>query len=528
MRHFYAEYASNVTKGAYYTNKVPVIIAKYYEGAYVNGSITFMNNSFDAIVVVQKDLDHYNTTFAIDHDSTSTRGGNFSLIAPAGAKLQVRRYSFRDDVILKNVTFNSTTDQILYPISDDDAMRKSNNYNRLLNISIDPASVKGYVHLNADNNTAYNLSVDEPLSDINVTLQELQDNGQTLIERASLTTDKNGYFNKSGLMPGLYIVRAETKEGFVIHDGLAKLLPGDTYYNISKPKDAAIEGTVYYDRNGNDEYDSGEQMSGVTVNLTYNKTGFSGETIDRIFIDTMQTDANGHYKFTELVYGQYIINVTKLPQYVGVEEVALEENKTTKLNISIGLTPVAVSGYTKYEITNIDDVSVVFLPDRSVQNNTAEQKSVKSDNGSYSIELTPGSYNVSASKKQEQTVLYSFSDKLKLNIGEETKNFDIPLKKESVNVSGVTKYGGVKIANISIDFLKDIFVNNNTAVSSSTQSDGDGAYFIELTPGTYNVSVEQIVTEDDENVTYTFSRELEIMAGETVKTFDITLMKETE
>jgi len=529
MRHFYAEYASNITKGAYYTNKVPVIIAKYYEGAYINGSINFMGKPLSAMAVIQKDLDHYNTTIPIDYDSISTVDGNFSLIAPAGAKLQIRRYSFRDDVILKNITFDSTTDSMLYPISDDDAMRKSNNYNRILNISIDPASVKGYVYLDEDNDATYNSSFDSPLSNITVTLHEFQDDGQTIIERVSMVTDKNGYFNQSDLTPGLYILRAETKEGFVIHDGLAKLLPGDTYYNISKPKDAAVEGTVYYDENANDEYNSGEKMSDVKVDLIYKKTGFDGEVIDEIFVDTIQTDASGHYNFNKLVYGQYIINVTKQPEYIGSEEVMLEENKTTLLNISIGLTPINVNGHTKYENINIDNITVDFSPDESVQNNTAEQNSAVSDeNGAYIVELTPGAYNVSVNKNQGQTLIYSFVGKLELQRGEETKTFDISLEKHSVTVNGATKYGGTKVANISIYFLKDVSVKNNTAVSSSVESDDDGVYSVELTPGTYNVSVEQLVTEADKNVTYAFSYTLNILKDETVKTFDITLSKETE
>jgi len=338
MRHFYAEYTSNITKGTYYENKVPVVIAKYYEGTYVNGTVSFMGNPFDKIVVIQKDLDHYNTNIPIDYDSSSTMEGNFNLIAPAGAKLQIRRYQFRDDVILKNVTFDSTTDSMLFPISDDDAMRKSDNYNRFLNISIDPANVEGYVYLNKDDNTVYNLFVDEPLSDVIVTLHELQDDGQALIERDSLVTDENGYFNKSGLTPGLYIIRAENKDGFIIHDGLAKLLPGNNYYSISKPQDAEVEGYVYYDENENGECDSGEEMPDVKVDITYNKIGFSGESIEKIFVSTIQTDASGHYEFNELIYGQYIINVTKQPQYVGSEEFTLEENKTTSFNISMRAT----------------------------------------------------------------------------------------------------------------------------------------------------------------------------------------------
>ena len=42
MKHFYAEFFSDLSKYPYYdTGKSAVVIAKYYEGAYLNGTVTF-------------------------------------------------------------------------------------------------------------------------------------------------------------------------------------------------------------------------------------------------------------------------------------------------------------------------------------------------------------------------------------------------------------------------------------------------------------------------------------------------------
>jgi len=85
------------------TNKAAVVIAKYYEGAIVNGSVYFQGKpiSTNVSVVVRKNLSYVpgNSTFdtPIDYDrynltiTDKNNTGNFSLIAGEGAYISVIR-----------------------------------------------------------------------------------------------------------------------------------------------------------------------------------------------------------------------------------------------------------------------------------------------------------------------------------------------------------------------------------------------------------------------------------------------------
>lgn len=442
MKHFYAEFISEYPKYYYYSGKSAVVIAKYYEGAYVNGSVTFMGEPVQAQVIVQKNITHYGISIPVDHDKANTVAGGFNLIAPAGTiNLQIRRNPElgANAFVLKNVTFIGSEGSELAPITDAEAMRMSGtDYDRFVNITIDPANLDGYTYVDKDGVEGYNKSIDEPLGNVKITLHEIQsftgEGGASSIERQSLITDENGYYNTSDLMPGYYLVRAEL-DGFIINEQFASIYPDDNSYNISKLKPAAVEGKIYYDSNNNDEYDTGEEMDNVDVDIIYKKLAIDGTTVlDEILVDTAQTDINGDYSFYSLVPGQYIINATKLNDYKSEIEVTLEENKTTAFNISIELKLVTVSGYTKYNVDDMANLSILFSPDYSFSNNTAVSKNAASDSsGYYEVELTPGYYNVTIDQlvnESGQNVTYTYSGSLQVKIGEVSKYFDILLARE--------------------------------------------------------------------------------------------------
>jgi dolichyl-diphosphooligosaccharide--protein glycosyltransferase len=447
MRHFCAEFISEYSKypSPYAYGKSAVVIAKYYEGAFINGSVTFMGNPVDAQIIVVKNITLYETSVPIDHDKVDTDAtGNFSLIAPAGnITLQVRRYPELgvpmlggNAFILKNVTFNAPVDSELAPIKEDEAMRiNGSNYERIVNISIDPATIDGYVYLDNDDG-GYNASIDTPLSDIDVTLYEITDPTSQQpfnpYEGIPLSTDENGYYNTSGLIPGFYRIIATTDDGYVIHLNDLPLYPGDNSYNMSKPKPAAIEGMVYYDDNLNYQYDAGEEMSDVEVEL------FHGDTL----IKEATTNDNGLYTFDSLIPGKingldlnmYTIKASKLPEYQSEETIYPEENTTMSVNISIGLVPVTVSGQTTYSGGNMDNVTITFSPVDD-ENNTAQEigTATSDETGFYTVDLTPGSYNVTASKTVNETgefVTYTYDGNLELQPGEGTKTFNIIMAKE--------------------------------------------------------------------------------------------------
>jgi len=538
MRHFHAEYISELPY--YGSGRSAVVIAKYYEGAKINGSVHFMGAPIQAQTVIRKEISLYGNQFLTDHDKIETQNGEFSLIAPAGnVTLEFRRNTELgiNAFVMKSVTFNSTIDSELAPITDDEAMRiNGTNYERTVNITIEPANIDGYVYTNIDNNTDYNVSIDEPLSNAKVTFYEILeflDEGANIGSTIELTTNETGYFNTSGLLPGIYLVRAELDD-FTIHENYVFIYSGNNSYNISKPGLSAVKGVIYFDTNENEEYDTGEEMSNVDIEILYKKLDIGGELLETISVGTTKTDDTGSYSFSSLVPGEYIINASRINSttrcldYAIEKTVTLEENKTTTFNVSINYAPIIVSGYTKHGNENIGDISIDFSPDGSIENNTAQRVLTTSDTeGYYFADLMPGSYNLTVDESGEQGT-YSFTDQLSLKIGEGVKAFDISLTKQSITVTGNTKYDNTNKGNITILFLPDINVVNNTALEAVIASYEDGSYVAELMPGTYNVTVEELVNESGQNVTYTFSQELVILSDEISKTFDIILAREVE
>ncbi|ENO12270.1 Carboxypeptidase regulatory-like domain protein, partial [Thermoplasmatales archaeon SCGC AB-539-C06] len=145
-----------------------------------------------------------------------------------------------------------------------------------------------------------------------------------------------------------------TLDGFDIHEESMFVAPGDTRYNISKPKLSSIDGTVFYDANDNETYEVGEEMADAVVNLVYSKTNN--------IVETVTADMNGTYRFAQLIPGDYKINVTKINsttmriEYEIEEDAILEENETKTLDVPIKLAKIKVTGSTLY-----NNNSVIFI-----------------------------------------------------------------------------------------------------------------------------------------------------------------------
>ncbi len=555
MKHFYGEYLSPLSKYQYYTGIGAVVIAKYYEGAYVNGTVTFMGEPLEAQVVVTKDLTYYEGfSLPIDHDKTFTNtggenaSGDFSLIAGAGnITLHIRRYPElhstipwqSGDFILKSIVFNSTTDPNLYPITDDDAMRKSNNSHRFINISIDPANVRGYLYIDKDDDNVYNSSIDEPLENAKVTITgvnklESAANGiqpteldYTMVKE--IFTDEMGHYNFSELKPGYYVMESKF-DSLYLDRSLVPLPSGNISINLSKPKPATVDGTVYYDSNNNNKLDSGDKLlSNAEVEFFYN---------DKL-VEAATTDESGYYSIELSVPGkkllqdgsyfeinEYTVKTSKLPSYQSEATIAPEENKTTTFNISIDLATVNVTGYTTYNGQQEGNIKLDLKVDKSVKGNTAEDDLVESNNnGYYQIDMVPGYYNATVSKKEGNTLVYSYSGKLNLSAGEgDRPNEDIILTKKSVTVSGTTLYQTGSIDNVTIQFNKDNSVDDNKAISRDIISDENGDYEIELSIGSYNITAESAIFEENgQNYTYKWTGKLEIKESYITDGFDYDL-----
>ncbi len=113
-----------------------------------------------------------------------------------------------------------------------------------------------------------------------------------------------------------------------------------------------------------------------------------------------------------------------------------------------------------------------------------------------------------------------------VTIGEGTATYHVALTKESITVSGTMTYNGLAKANMSITFTSDATVDNNNATYASAKADRNGTYTIELAPGSYNVSAEETVNENGQNVTYRGTAQITVQQNDAPKTLPILLRRE--
>jgi asparagine N-glycosylation enzyme membrane subunit Stt3 len=518
MQHFVPVYISPYPY--YGQSRSAVVIAKYYEGAFFNGSVSCNNTPLPYVTAVV--LDEY----GFPHDNIGTDdNGTFNLLAPGGNITLV--FTYANDVLLKKITFNDTNNSSLYyPVSDAEAMRlNGSRYNRIFNVNVSLCTLDGYVYQDLNNNGKYEPGNDTPLPGITVELNDYYF-GRPV---PSSVTDQQGHYIFQNLYPSKYNVSAVENQYTLLNMRGINVEPGNNSYNITKPKLAQMQGVVYIDSDGDKKYTPGEETSDVHLQLTYTKLD---ET--QLSVTNVTTGASGSYSFSSLIPGEYTLNATKRDvstgnlDYATEQTVTLTANRTSWVNISLTYAPVLVSGYTTYETTPINGISVTFAPDNTVQNNTATQQisAASDEQGRYEIELTPGAYNVTVKKTEAGTTTYTFTGKLKTTVGEGTASYDVALTKQSVTVSGSTTYNGARKGNMTILFTKDLRVANNTAITRNIKTDAHGNYTIELAPGSYNVSVEERVNESGQNITYIGTGQITISVGDMPKILTIPLTRE--
>jgi dolichyl-diphosphooligosaccharide--protein glycosyltransferase len=542
MKHFYAEFISDLSEYPYYgTGKSAVVIAKYYEGAILNGTVTFLGEPVDAQIAVMKNLTYYEDfSIPIDHDTDDTDGtGAFNLIAGAGdVFLQIRTALGEGAFILTNVTFSNMNDSNFAPITEEDAMRMSgSNYERDLNITINPAELSGYVYEDIDDNRIFNGSIDDSLSDKTVTLYKItaiyQEEDRIELDTNNpifVNTDENGKYQLTDILPGIYRL-VVTSGDFNLHLADVTLNEGNNTYNAPNAKLAALDGIIFIDEDGNDQYDSGEALGNVDVELFHQNQFGALESVG-----SYRTDNSGKYEFKSLIPGkiddldlnQYILRAVKAPDYEAEITVYPVANDTITVNLSIGLSPVTINGIVTYDGKPVEGATIDFILDENVENNTAEDNSVETEaDGTYEIELSPGRYNISILKSEENIPVFILTDqKLKLNIGQGTGVQNYQLEKVSVTLSGITSYGGNAVNNVTLKFEPEADIS---AAFASTISDEIGKYSVELSPGNYTVDGNSDpFTEDGKNYTYRYTGQVEIKEENIIsgQTFDFVMRKQ--
>jgi dolichyl-diphosphooligosaccharide--protein glycosyltransferase len=518
MKHFVPVYISPYP---YYSQgKSAVVIAKYYEGAFFNGTISCDGQPLQYVSVAVLD------SYGFPHDNMITdENGSFNLLASGGNITLI--FSYASDVYLHSITFNSTSNPLYAPVNDAEAMRlNGSQYWRNFNISINRSTLEGYVYQDNNNNGSYDPANDTPLPGISIQLEDYYF-GRSV---NPVKTDENGHYFFKDLFPSKYNISAVENEYALLNRQGINVEPGNNSFNISKPKLAEVKGVVYVDANADKKYTAGEEASDTHIHLTYTRLDDT-----QMAVTNTTTGVQGTYSFPSLVPGEYTVNATKFNSstgnldYVTEQTVTLIANRSSWVNISLIYAPATISGTTDYNAKNISDITVTFSPDKTVENNTAKQGTATSGTtGRYVVKLTPGAYNVSVKKTDAGTIVYTFTDKLSVTIGQGSISYDVSLTKESITVNGSVTYNDGGKANMTLFFSRDMRIENNTATAKSVMTDQNGRYTIELTPGSYNASIEQLVNESGVNVTYTAIEHITLNVGDTPKVLNLVLTRVEE
>ena len=332
LKHFVIKYLSPINKNqSLYFHRASlcygmpaVVIAKYYEGAVIEGTLQSDGEPIENIWVIVRDdfkqtlqLEYGDrwlnrTIEKIPHDRVLTdENGHFKVIAPAG-NITLAFYS--GNVLLKEITFNKTGK--FAPISEEEATRVKHWKRDIGIINIEKGGIKGIVFWDKDRDGKYNASVDEPLK---ATVQ---------IGDKKITTGANGKFEVKKLLPKSYLLTV-SKNGYDTKRMSVVIRPNETiWYNVSlTPSRVEIKGKVWYDANKNGKLDENETMPNVPINFeVINALDKNARNV------STSSDENGNYSM-RLYPSKYrmVVNYT-----------TTEDNKTVRyvyetiINVKIG------------------------------------------------------------------------------------------------------------------------------------------------------------------------------------------------
>lgn len=295
LKHFYIDYLSplNTTKSLPFgraslcVGMPAVVIAKFYEGARIEGVVKTEGAPMKNVTVIVRDdfkqlleLPYGGQTLTrmlqkIPHDYDVTGAdGAFSVIAPAG-NITLSFYS--GGVLIKEVPFNGTG--VFAPITEEEATRTGPWQRDVGTISIDKGGVKGIVYWDKDGDRTYNASIDTPLK------------ARVMVGSEERQTDSSGRYEIQKLMPGKYTVTA-IKEGYDAQRADVNVVPNKTvWHNVSMtPSKVDVSGNVWYDENGNGKLDENETVPGVTV-----KFGVIDAIDENAQNRSATSDTNGSY-----------------------------------------------------------------------------------------------------------------------------------------------------------------------------------------------------------------------------------------
>ncbi len=305
-----------------------------------------------------------------------------------------------------------------------------------------PATLSGFVYVDANNNGVFATGSETPLSNVLITLTGTNDLGVAV--NLTTNTSENGFYQFSNLRPGTYTITETQPANFL--DGLETLdnvspIGGSTTTdsltianvtegtndgnnNFGELRPARLSGFVYIDADNDGILDGGIRggssetpIANVTIQLF--GTDDRGNPVTR----STQTDSKGFYEFLNLRPGTYRIVETQPTGYLDgtdtfdnvignnnshlsdeLANITLVEGQDDPQNNFGELRPAAITGRVYFDINNngISEAGEPAIPNVTLtltgtddHGNAITRTTTTSNTGDYSFgDLRPGTYTV--------------------------------------------------------------------------------------------------------------------------------------
>ncbi|MCD6461992.1 MAG: carboxypeptidase regulatory-like domain-containing protein, partial [Thermoplasmata archaeon] len=448
-----------------------VVFIEYYDGAFLNGTITDEEGRpVPHVCVSVKD------EYGIPHDQDYTdENGRYSLLAPfgnltitvsVGGDYDSFNMKDRDEVLTENLVV-SDAQAMREPVDEDgDGVY---DYFITKDFQIPLADIKGRVYLDLDGDKSFSPSKDRALDNATIVISN-----ETYGVNYTATADDEGYYTAEKVMPLRYDVTA-------FHRGIKV----DTFQTTVGKSDKTVDfhkepGTVEVQVNNT----FGGPVEGAEVVLTGGDLSLSG-----------QTDALGKCTFTELVPGDYSVRASTEGYVSDTESFHLGENETERPGLVLR-SLVSVSGSVGLEGQDggrggtraspspfPSGVLLRFQDTRTGGVYTA----VTDDAGEYSVSLPSGFYIVDATYFPEDSgdssasVMCPYMGQAFFVPGDSQSELNITLTR-AVQISGTVLSDSKPVTGAEIHFRGEMW---RDALSSS-----DGKYMAYLVPGRYTLYVQ--------------------------------------
>ncbi|MCK4444900.1 MAG: carboxypeptidase regulatory-like domain-containing protein, partial [Thermoplasmata archaeon] len=449
-----------------------VIILEYYDGAYVNGTVTVDGVSplSGAWITVRDELQ------AVHYLTTTDSEGKYHALAPFGEiSVQVSVGSLQPLTNLGETELNS----IKFNVTDDQAMRKPIDADKdgildyiiTQDIEVEGGSLEGAVYLDRNFNTEYD-EEEQVFPNAILTFDHTAVN-----ETWEIHTDDNGTYNLEGAFPGDYEVTLQAEGRLLGLETVTVEREKELKKDINVTATSII-GIVY----------TKEQE------LAVNATANIYDELNKTTIET-RTDSEGKFGFENLLPGEMNLEIFTEDQSTLPIRVVLvmEENVTANVTLSPFGT---ISGRT---FAGGKTAPYTYIEFRS-RSTAPRDRTIWSDKyGSYSISLQEGwhevycVYNTGGER-------YAYLGSVEVKSNRETI-LDIPME-PSVRITGTVFFKGDTRNETSV-FLegdKGIFVVQTTGAADYTAYLPRGDYSIRAYGRVEGVYSSQVtLTEETEH-----------------------------